>query len=558
LCSNSSKTFSVLYSFLIFKIYLSSLACVLVLQLICKMSEALTSTSTSGRIAKNAVILYLRSILVMVITLYTSRVVLKSLGVEDYGIYALVASILALMTTLRSSMSNCVSRFICYEMGQNNDSALVKIFNVGLYIHLLMALLVIILGETVGLWVLNNVLVIPESRMDAVRVVYQFSIIAAVFQVLIFHFSAVIVALERMSFFAYMSVVTAVLRLGIAFMIAYDFDVDKLEFYAFLIMLESLCSLIFHIFYCCRYTNIAKFKIVKDMSLFKNMISFSGWLSIGNMVQLFNLHGVALVMNTFYGVIVNAAMGIATQVSNAVYFFTNNFQLSFNPQLIKAYSQKNTEMFRQLIFISSKVIFFITLFMVLPIILNSEYILSLWLAVVPKYASEFLVLVLIYSAITSLSMPLWKAINATGTIRNSQLISSAIYIVILPLAYFLLDFGFALTLVLFARVLVNICVGVWLGFYAKNLFEFPVAKYFKEVWGISLIVVILSITLPISLSFLFEDNFIRFFVVSATLGLSMLLSMLYVGFNKKERKFAFKLLSNKFKFLNKFQFIFRC
>jgi len=519
------------------------------------MSETLTNNSAGSRIAKNTMVLYFRTILVMLVTLYTSRVVLKSLGVDDFGIYALVGSILGLLTMLRGSMSNCVSRFICFELGKNDKDAVVKVFNTGLYIHIIMAAIVFIVAETVGLFVLNNFLKIPEARMDAAFVVLQFSIIASVFQVLIFHFSATIVALERMSFFAFMSILTAILRLIIAFLIAYDFNLDKLEFYAFLLMLESACSFSFHVFYCSKYTNISKYRIVKDWALFKKMISFSGWLSLGNMVQIFNIHGVAIVMNSFYGVVANASMGIANQVGNSVFMFANNFQISFNPQLVKAYAQNDMEMFRQLLFISTKVIFFLVIFIAFPLILSSQYLLSLWLVIVPAYASVFLQLVLISFIFDALSIPLWRAVNATGEIKKAQIISSSIFILLLPSAYFLLDFGVAIISILILKALLTLSVGIWLVFHAKKLFEFSPKKYFKEVWLVCFLVVFLSLLAPVSVSFFFEEGFMKFFVVSLSLGLSMLLSMMYVGFNAKERRYVFNLLSNKIKFLKKFEFI---
>ena len=314
-------------------------------------------SSNNKHIAKNTLMLYFRMILTMLVSLYTSRIVLNTLGVEDYGIYNIVGGVVILFSFFNNAMSNATQRFLSFELGQNNSVQLKRTFSMIINVHIGIAFLIFLLAETVGLWFLNTHINIPTERMKAANWVYQFSIFTFLINIIRVPYHATIVAYEKMSFYAYLSIIEVLLKLGVVFLIQIS-PLDKLIFYGFLIFVVSVLILLVYKIYCNKNFDAANYNFFWDTKLFKTLISFSGWSLFGSAANVSSKQGTDILLNIFYGVMVNAAMGIANQVNNAVNGFVQNFQTAFKPQIVKSYAANETDYLIRLIFQTSKFSFF--------------------------------------------------------------------------------------------------------------------------------------------------------------------------------------------------------
>ena len=379
-----------------------------------------TYHASTKRIAKNTLMLYFRQILILLVSLYTVRVVLNTLGAEDYGIYNVVAGVVVLFSFVNNAMATATQRFLNYSLGENDKKKTQEVYSASLIVHLGIAAIFVLLAETVGLWFVSNKLNIPEARRAATAIVYQFTIITTVFNILRVPYNAVIIAYEKMSFFAWLSILESLLKLAIVFLLVLS-GIDRLVFYAFLMTAVALIILCFYKLYCNRTFEIARYSKVTDISLVKKILSFSGWSLFGAVANVANSQGTNIVLNMFTNVTVNAAMGIANQVNSAVYSFVGNFQTAFNPQIVKSYAEGKKEYFIDLVFRTAKVSFLLLNFMVVPLLLNAEIVLHIWLKSIPEYTIHFVQLILIWSLIDSWNGPLWMSVQATGNIRKYQI-----------------------------------------------------------------------------------------------------------------------------------------
>src|SRR5690606_19286013 len=349
--------------------------------------------SESKRIVKNTMFLYIRMFLIMGITLYTSRIVLKELGVSDYGIYSLVGGFVAMLGFFNSAMSTATQRYLSFDLGKGDYNQLKKTFSVTLTIHIAIAILGLLLAETIGLWYVNYKMVFPVDRVFAVNVVYQFSILTFVLNIIQVPYNALIIARERMNIYAYVSILEAALKLAIVFLLV--FGTDKLILYAILTFVVALIIRLIYQVYCRRQFQESRYKFEYNKAYYKELISYSGWNLFGNIAAVAKCQGVNIVLNLFFGTVVNAAYGITNQVYSAVNMFVSNFQLALNPQIIKNYSQGNLEQSHYLILQGSKFSFYLMLIIVSPIILNVDFILEIWLVNPPEYTSVFVQLCLL-------------------------------------------------------------------------------------------------------------------------------------------------------------------
>lgn len=493
--------------------------------------------------------LYIRMIFTMAVALYTSRIVLNVLGVSEYGIYNVIGGVVMMFSSINTTMATAVQRFMNFEMGKKNFKGLNDIFNTSVIIHIFIAVIVFVLLETLGVWFLNTKMNIDPSRMEAANWVLQFSIFAFIVTILSVPYDAVIIANEHMQAFAIISIIEVSLKLFIAFSVSW-FDFDKLKLYAVLTFAVSLILRIIYGSYSKRHFAEANFKWEWHKNLFKEMLSFAGWNLIGVSSTLIRTQGINVVLNLFFGTIVNAAMGIANQVKQAVDNFTNNFLMALNPQITKSYASKDYEYLFKLMFNGSKYAFYLVFLITVPLLLETEYILKIWLKQVPNYTVVFVRLVLVISIIESLSKTLIQTMFATGSIKKYQIIVGSVTILNLPLSVLFLYLGFEPQI----TMTIGICIALFALFVRLNMLKtmvnLSISKYLKEVIVTVLIVSLISLVLPFTVEYFMKSNFLRFVLVSLTSIFSVLLTIFLVGLTKYERGFISgkikTILSNKF------------
>lgn len=365
-------------------------------------------SENNKRIAKNTFLLYFRMLFTMGVSLYTSRVVLNTLGVEDFGIYNVVGGVVVMFSFLNSSLATATQRFLNYEMGQGNALKLEKVFSIALTGHYLIALSVILLAETIGLWFVSTQLEIPAERMHAALWVYQFSILTLAVSIISVPYNAVIIAHERMKVFAYVSIAEVSLKLTVVFLLVY-LSFDKLVLYAFLLLVVAVIVRMIYATYCKRNFTECKYRFIFEKDLFAQMFCFSGWMFTGTLSNLFSSQGVNILINMFFGPIQNAARGIAYQIQGTVNAFVTNFMVAVQPQIVKSYSQGNYSYMYKLVFMASRYSFYLLFLLSLPVLLQTQYLLQLWLKNVPDYSVLFTQLVVIDLLINSSFTPDAKA-----------------------------------------------------------------------------------------------------------------------------------------------------
>ncbi len=485
--------------------------------------------------------LYIRMLLTMAVTLYTSRVVLNALEVEDFGIYNVVGGFVTIFGFLNSSMASATQRFLSFEIGKKDFMQLGKVFSMSVNIHFLIALVILMLAETVGLWFVNTQLTIPAERMEAAQWVYQFSIFAFLVGVVSVPYNAAIIAHERMNFFAWVSIIEVSLKLLMVFMLVW-FDYDKLKLYGVLMFAVALVVRLIYGVYCSRNFSESKFKWFWDQTLFKTLLSYAGWNLWGNAAAALYGQGVNMLLNIFFGPIVNAARGIAYQVNAAVSSFVQNFQMAINPQIIKSFASDDLKYMHQLIFQGAKYSFFLLFALSLPILVETEIILRLWLKIVPKYTVTFTQLVIINALIDCISGPLMTAAQASGKIKLYQGVVGGLLLLILPLSWLFLKFGYPPQVTLY----VSICISV-VALYARLIIISPlvnlsVVGYLKNVVLRVLPVAVISFAIPLLVNFFLSEGFNRLIIIVFVSVFSVTITTYLIGLNSHEQIFMQKKL----------------
>ncbi len=496
-----------------------------------------TAQENNKRIAKNTMFLYVRMFFIMAVSLYTSRVVLSTLGVDDFGIYNVVGGVVSMFGFLNGALAVCTQRYLNYELGKGDANRLQKVFITSLTIHALISIIVVILAETIGLWFLYNKMTIPDARMNAAFWVYQFSIITTVVLMMSVPYNAAIIAHEKMSAFAYISVLEVILRLAIVFLLQIG-NFDRLIFYAFLMLVVQMSIRVIYGLYCNKHFCETKFRMLWDGTLFREMLGFSGWSIFGNLAGVASTQGLNILLNMFFNPIVNAARGISVQVQNALMQFSVNFQTAMNPQITKSYATGDYNYMHGLIYRSSKFTFFLLYLLSLPIILESDTILHIWLKVVPDYTVPFLHLILIASIINSVANPLMAAANATGNIRVYQTVVGCLILAILPISYVVLKLGGDPVSVFVVNLVVLAVAFIVRLFIVRSLIHLSITAYCKQVIVKCGYVCVLSIILPILLKHLIDDRIVSLFVVCTASMLSVAVSSYYIGLTEGERSFV--------------------
>ena len=475
-------------------------------------------------------------LLTMAVSLYTSRIILLTLGIEDYGIYSLVAGFIVLFEILNGAISSATQRFLTFEIGRKDSGQIRNVFSMSINIHIILAFVILILGETIGLWFLNTQLVIPPERMEAAQWVFQFSLFAVMVSILSSPYNAIIIAYERMGVFAVVSIISVVLKLVIVFMLQW-FGFDKLKLYAILTFGVTLIIRIIYGAYCKRNFEESKFSFYWDKVLFKKLFNHVGWMLFGTTSAVLAGQGVNILMNIFFGVTVNAARGIAYTVKGSVTSFITNFMVAVNPQIIKNYAQENFTDMYNLVFRSSKFSFFLMLYLSLPIILLADTILHWWLKIVPEYAVIFSRLIIIDLFFTILFSPIGTVSQATGRIKPYQLIITIGNLLIFGLSYLFFKMGYPSYFTFIIMIVISFISLFARLIILKSQISFPIQKYIEKVLQPIALVVLFSAPLPLLVYYFIDDNVIQFFLVGTASVLSTSLGIWWIGFNKSEKVF---------------------
>ena len=496
----------------------------------------LDTSINNKRIAKNTLMLYIRMFLTLVVSLYTSRVVLNTLGVEDFGIYNVVGGVITMFTFINAAMVSSTQRYLNFELATGNNEKLRSVFNTSIQIHAFIALIIVVLGETVGLWFLMNKLVIPTVRETAAMYVYQCSIVVCVINIMSAPYNAAIIAHEKMSAFAYISILDVSLKLFIVYLLLWS-PFDKLVAYAVLILLVQLFIRYIYTRYCHKHFEESYFQAKIDKRLFKEMSGFAGWSFVGNLASILFTQGLNMMLNIFFGPIVNAARGIAVQVQSTVTQFVTGFQTALNPQITKLYALGDLEQMHCLMFRSARFSFLLLFFISLPVLFETNFLLTLWLKTVPKDTVIFTQLILCVSLLFTIANPCTIANQATGNVKVYQIVVGGILLTILPISYMLLKLGapaYSVFIVHFcAEIVAQISRMVML---RKNI-NLSIVQYIKHIYVPIILTVITSIILPLFIHMQFEDGWLQFLLVCFACVISVGFSGFIFGLTKTERIF---------------------
>ena len=494
------------------------------------------TSSANKRIAKNTLVLYVRMLFTMGISLFTSRVILQTLGVEDYGISSVVGGVISMFTFINAAMVSSTQRYLNFELVRGDANQLRSVFSTSLQIHALIALAIIVLSETVGLWFLNEKLVIPEARMTAAMWVYQCSILSCAVSIMSTPYNAVIVAHEKMSAFAYISILDVSLKLLVVYLLVV-LPFDKLIILAILNLLVQLFIRYIYTLYCHRHFPESYFQFRFNKTLFKEMFGFAGWSFWGNLAAILYTQGLNMMLNIFFGPIVNAARGIAVQVQSAVQQFVGGFQTALNPQITKNYASNNLPQMHSLMFRSARFSFLLLFFLSLPVLMETNFILTLWLKTVPDDAVIFTQIMICISLIYTTANPCIIANQATGKVKIYQMVVGGILLLILPISYVVLKLGAPAYSVFIVHFCIESLAQFSRMYMLRKLIHLPLWQYMKNIYIPIVSTVVIAIILPLVVRMQVAEGWLRFLAVGFTCVLSVGASSYFIGFTKQERVF---------------------
>lgn len=500
----------------------------------------------NSRIAKNAIFLYGRLILTMFISLYTTRVVLNVLGIVDFGIYNVVCGFVALFSFLNTTMSNGIQRFYNYEAGKNGIEAVTRVYQTAILIQLLLTLLILLIIEPFGIWYINNVMVIPDDRIFAANWVFQFSLLSLVFLVLQVPFSAAVMAHEKMDYYATVGILDAFLKLGIVFVLPYIRS-DSLIVYGLLVFMVSILNFLLYSIYALKNFSELKLAKVYHKDLFKNIFKFTGW----NLVEMFAWttqgQGVNMVMNFFCGPVANAAQGIASNISSAINSFCSNLSVAFRPQLVQSYAAGNYARTTNMMFTMSKAMFVMMTMMVIPLSLEMNFVLKIWLGdVIPEYTLQFAILVLLSMLPRNMTMALSQVVHASGKMKNYQLGSAIIILLVLPISYILLKLSYSPVYIYICNIIIFILLWIVDLYLLRKIFSFSMKKYFNKVAIPCILIMIISAVFPYVVHQFMSESFLRLIIVSVVAIIAIVIISYIILLNNKEKELLIGMLRKKF------------
>lgn len=496
------------------------------------------SMTENKRIVKNTLLLYVRMFLMLLVNLYISRMVLEILGVSDYGIYNIVGGIVVLFSFLNNAISSATQRFFNVALGKRDMKAFQQTFNISLTIHVYIAIIILVLSEIIGLFIVNKYLSIPEERVIAANVTFQFSIMTLAIQIIRVPYNCCIVAYERMSFYAYNSLFELFIKLGMVYLLMY-LIYDKLELYAFLMFLVPLLNLFVYRFYCIHYGLVEKYILVRKFSEFREVLGFVSWNMLSSSSITIQKQIVNIAINTYCGVIANAAVGLATQLSAGVSTFVSNFQLAFNPGLMKLYASSQFEELKKMLQWTTKLSLLLLLFFSIPVLLNLEFVINVWLKQVPTYVVVFSLFTIIESIVAAISTPLTIVIHAIGKIKYYSIILSSITLMNIPIAYLLLYIGLHPAWVIASQTFNQVILCLFRFMYLNRCLCISKLQYMINVIFPTALVSLFGIIICFLISQIhFVCQFVNIVLECITMGVLILI----FGLTKSEKKSIYNFL----------------
>src|SRR5690606_10846794 len=474
------------------------------------------------RIAKNSFMLYVQMFLSMLVSLYTSRVLLTELGVEDFGIYNVVGGIVAMFVILSGSMTSSSTRYLTFALGKGDLNYFQRIFSTSLLVHILIAVVIVIIAEPTGIWFMENKMQIADNRMDAANVIFHCSVVITAINIIGVPFSGVIIAHEKISVFTYFSLIDLALKLGLIIFLK-TYSGDKLIFYGVLLLAIQILIQILIIIYCYSTFREIKSKLFWDRGLFKEMSSFAGWSLFGDSAFILHNQGINLL----------------------IIVFISSFQTAINPQITKSYASENFHFMHKLIYASSKFSFYLFLILSLPILIETEMILSIWLKVVPDYTVGFVRIILLITLINAFANPLVFAVKATGVIRKYEIVVGVISLTIVPISYFLLANNFPVITVFIVHFIVEIVGQIFRLIIVSPLIKMSKLTYVKEVVINCLLIFAIAVLVPIILLLFMDDSFIRLLLVVLSSIFGVLISSYFLGMNDTERLYLKNVIQSR-------------
>ena len=496
-------------------------------------------------IARNTLMLYVRMLFMMFMGLYTSRIVLQALGENDYGVYNVIGGVVAMFSIISGALNSAVSRFITFEMGKGEGARLNAVYSTAVTIQMILAAVVVLVAEPVGLWFIENEMTIDPSRIPAAKWVLHFSLLAFVINLMSVPQMASITAHEKMSAYAVIGIMDGLLRFGVALLIM-NSSCDRLVFYAALMMLTVLLVRLAYGIYCRMHFDECRYRPVLDSSLLKEMFSFAGWNFIGVTAGVLRDHGGNILVNIFSGsVVVNAARGVALQLSNAVQSFVTNFMTAVNPQITKSYAAGEHEYMFSLMRKSSRMAYYLLMIIVLPVMFNTDMLLNLWLGEVPAMSSGFARLFLVLALSESLSGPLLTGMLATGRIRDYQILVGGLLMLNFPVSYIFLKCGAPVEVtVIVAIVISQLCLFVRL-YMLRRQMRFPVGKYLQRVYLNIIKVTVVAVAIPFAFQPFLPEGYVGFAISVPLCVICAGLSVLVIGCSREERRQLWMMLKRR-------------
>lgn len=494
-------------------------------------------TDENKRIAKNTLMLYVRMFLIMAVTLFSFRIILEELGEDGYGLYNVVAGVVILFSFLSGALTQSTQRFLSYHIGQRDFNELQNVFTTCVNVHIVIAIIILFLAETVGLWFLNKYMHFPIGMLSTANIVYQCSIVTFLFQILTVPYQASIISNERMSFYAYFSILEVFFKLAAALILIF-FKEEKIIVYSGVLTLISTTIFITYRIYCRNSFEHCKYRKNFDLPMFKKIFAFSGWNMLGGIGNVGATQGVNIILNIFRGVALNAAMGVSNQVAGAVSLFVTNMQTAFNPQIIKSYAADDNEYFLSLIFRASRFSFLLIFVIGFPVILCCSTIFDIWLTETPEYAVPFTQLIIVFCMIDAISGPLWTAAQASGNIKVYMIIIASLIFTNVPAAYLILYFGLSPVWLMGYKALMNFVIHLTRIGYLHWLIKFPSLEYIKKVMLPIFIYIMVTAPIPYLLNSYANTVIEKILLIFFTMSESMLFGI-YIIIKKEERNFIF-------------------
>lgn len=474
--------------------------------------------------------------IVMAINLYVTRVILNVLGVSDYGVYNVVCGFVSMFGFLNTSMANGIQRFYNFELGKNGEDAVAKVYNTALIIQFVLAVGIVILTETIGLWYVNTKMVISPERIIAANWIFQFSVLSLVFVIMQIPYSAAILAYEKMDYYAIVSIIDVLMKLSIVLILPH-LSGDSLILYGLLMMAISILNFILYYVYCRKKFHRLRFERIFDKSLFKSMLGFSGWNLFGSFAYVVKGQGVNILINSFFGTVVNAANGIATQISSAIQTFAANIVLAFKPQLTQSYAMGDYSRAKNLMFSMSKIAYTLMCVIAIPIMVEMDYVLTLWLSSdIPTYTHSFANLTIIATMIGILNTPITQMIHASGLMKKYQIATSIVICSILPISWLFLKLGYGATSVFVITIIIMVINQVVCLQVLHSIFKFSVTKYVKEVVVPCIIITIIPLFAVSSISNAIGSSSIWNFIVVTIVNLLVVGILFYLTLNSAEKQ----------------------